>query len=131
MLNCNLCIIAIVFLIANIFTIVSCNSDNYKQNFKNVLTKQQNLIYEKIKAIHLGTFFGDIDTILKESAISYAKFINLFTNSKIVLIFISIIASVIYSLKKIKNNNKARDDVEFILKGLLFASSLIGTSICL
>lgn len=48
MLNCNLCIIAIVFLIANIFTIVSCNSDNYKQNFKNVLTKQQNLIYEKI-----------------------------------------------------------------------------------
>ena len=48
MFNCNLCIIAVVFLIANIFTIVSCNSDNYKQNFKNLLTKQQNLIYEKI-----------------------------------------------------------------------------------
>ena len=41
------------------------------------------------------------------------------------LIFCIIIASVIYSLKKIKNNNKARDDVELILKGLLFASSLI------
>ena len=48
MLNCNLCIIAVIFLIANIFTIVSCNSDNYKQNFKNLLTKQQSLIYEKI-----------------------------------------------------------------------------------
>src|SRR6056300_189448 len=83
---------------------------------------EANLIYEKIKAIHLGTYFGDIDSILKESAISYAKFLNLFTNSKIVLIFAIIIASVIYSLKKIKNNNKARDDVEVILKGLLFES---------
>ena len=88
-------------------------------------TNEANLIYEKIKAIHSGTYFGDIDSILKESAISYAKFINLFTNSKIVLIFGIIIASVIYSLKKIKNNNKAREDVETILKGLLFVSSLI------
>ena len=86
---------------------------------------EANLIYEKIKAIYAGTYFGDIDTILKESALSYAKFINLFTNSKIVLVFGIVIASVIYSLKKIKNNNKARDDVEVILKGLLFASSLI------
>ena len=86
---------------------------------------EANLIYEKIKAIYLGTYFGELDTILKESALSYAKFINLFTNSKIVLIFGIIIASVIYSLKKIKNNNKARDDVEVILKGLLFVSSLI------
>src|SRR6056300_61970 len=86
---------------------------------------EANLIYEKIKAIHLGTYFGDIDSILKESALSYAKFINLFTNSKVVLIFGTVIASVIYSLNKIKNNNKARDDVEVILKGLLFVSSLI------
>ena len=85
---------------------------------------EANLIYEKIKAIHLGTYFGDIDSILKESALAYAKFINLFTNSKVVLIFGIIIASVVYSLKKIKNNNKARDDVEVILKGLLFVSSL-------
>ena len=65
---------------------------------------EANLIYEKIKAIYAGTYFGDIDTILKESALSYAKFINLFTNSKIVLIFGIVIASVIYSLKKIKND---------------------------
>ena len=86
---------------------------------------EANLIYEKIKAIHLGTYIGDIDSILRESALSYAKFTNLFTNSKIVLIFGIVITSVIYSLNKIKNNNKARDDVEVILKGLLFVSSLI------
>ena len=86
---------------------------------------EANLIYEKIKAIQLGTYFGDIYTILKESAISYSKFLNIFSNSKIVLIFVTIIASVIFSLKKIKNNNKAREDVEKILKGLLFVSSLI------
>ena len=61
---------------------------------------EANLIYEKIKAIHLGTYFGDIDTILKESAIAYAKFINLFTNSKIVLIFTIVILSVIYSSRQ-------------------------------
>ena len=87
---------------------------------------EANLIYEKIKAIHLGTYFGDIDSILRESAlVDYAKFINLFTNSKVVLIFAIVIVSVIYSLKKINKNNKARDDVEIILKGLLFVSSLI------
>ena len=86
---------------------------------------EANLVYEKIKAIHLGTYLGELDSILKESALAYAKFINIFTNSKVVLIFGIIIASTIYSLKKIKNNNKARDDVEVILKGLLFVSSLI------
>ena len=50
---------------------------------------EANLIYEKIKAIYLGTYFGELDTILKESALSYAKFINLFTNSKICLLYTS------------------------------------------
>ena len=92
-----------------------------------------NLIYEKIKAVYLGTYFGDIDSLLKESALSYAKFKNIFTNSKIVLIFLIVISSIIYALKKIKSNNKARDDVEIILKGLLFVSSLIAilTTLCI
>ena len=84
-----------------------------------------NLIYEKIKAIYLGTYFGDVDNLLKQSTLSYAKFKNIFTNSKVVFVFVIVIASIIYALKKIKNNNKARDDVEIILKGLLFISSLI------
>ena len=33
--------------------------------------------------------------------------------------------SSLFAYNKIKSNNKARDDVEVILKGLLFASSLI------
>ena len=48
MINCNLCIIAVVFLIANIYTIITCTNNSYKQDFKNLLTKEQNLIYEKI-----------------------------------------------------------------------------------
>ena len=100
--------------------------DNAAKLGANISNKNEaNLIYEKIKAIHLGTYFGDIDNILQQSALSYSKFIGLFTNSKIVLIFSVNIGSILYSLKKIKNNNKARDDVEIILKGLLFVSSLI------
>ena len=63
---------------------------------------EANLIYEKIKAIHLGTYFGDIDSILKESALSYAKFVNLFTNSKVVLIFGIIISQLFMHLIKLK-----------------------------
>ncbi|MEK9691020.1 MAG: phosphate ABC transporter permease family protein, partial [Pelagibacteraceae bacterium] len=84
-----------------------------------------NLIYEKIKSIHSGNYFGEVDILLKESTLAYARFINIFSNAKIVLVFSLIISSILYSLKKIKNNNKARDDVEVILKGLLFTSSLI------
>ena len=63
MINCNLCIIAMVFLVANIYTIVSCTNNNYKLDFKNLLTKQQNLIYEKIieerkKIYYYGYIFG-------------------------------------------------------------------------
>ena len=69
-----------------------------------------NLIYEKIKAIYLGTYFGDVDNLLKQSTLSYAKFKNIFTNSKVVFVFVIVIASIIYALKKIKNNNKARSN---------------------
>ena len=44
---------------------------------------EANLVYEKIKAIYLGTYFGDLDSVLKESALAYAKFINIFTLSLI------------------------------------------------
>lgn len=84
-----------------------------------------NLLYEKVKSIYSGNYFGEIELLLKESVLTYAKFVNLFKNAKIVLLFTLIILSILYSLKKIKANNKARDDVEVILKGLLFTSSLI------
>ena len=43
--------------------------DNAAKLGANISDKNEaNLIYEKIKAIHLGTYFGDIDNILKQSA---------------------------------------------------------------
>ena len=42
------CFIALIFLIANIFTIISCVNDDYKQNFKNTLSSEQQITYENI-----------------------------------------------------------------------------------
>ena len=43
------CVIALVFLIANIYTILSCsNNKEIKQKFLNVLNEEQKNIYEKI-----------------------------------------------------------------------------------
>ena len=43
------CIIALVFLIANIYTIFSCsNNKELKKNFLNVLNEEQKITYEKI-----------------------------------------------------------------------------------
>ena len=91
MFNCNLCIIAVVFLIANIFTIVSCNSDNYKQNFKNLLTKQQNLIYEKITTertiiYYSGYALGIILSILTIFIMTKIMKIKLATTSLVCII---------------------------------------------
>tara|TARA_Y100000768_G_C23862751_1_gene626526 strand:+ start:209 stop:685 length:477 start_codon:yes stop_codon:yes gene_type:complete len=91
MFNCNLCIIAVVFLIANIFTIISCNSDNYKQNFKNLLTKQQNLIYEKITTertiiYYSGYALGIILSILTIFIITKIMKIKLATISLVCII---------------------------------------------
>ncbi len=58
------CIIALVFLIANIYTILSCANDKKdKQNFLNVLSNEQKNTYEKIinerKTIYyIGYIFG-------------------------------------------------------------------------
>ena len=46
---CNTtCFIALIFLVANVYTIFSCSNDNYKQEFKNTLTNEQKITYEKI-----------------------------------------------------------------------------------
>jgi len=54
------CMFASVFLIANIYTMFSCSNDNNKQEFKNTLTQQQQVLYEKIiqerKKIYYGGF---------------------------------------------------------------------------
>ena len=54
------CMFASVFLIANIYTMFSCSNDNNKQQFKNTLTQEQQILYEKIinerKKIYYGGF---------------------------------------------------------------------------
>ena len=46
---------------------------------------EANLIYEKIKAIHLGTFFGDIDSVLKEIPMKVSNTIELNNTHKILV----------------------------------------------
>ena len=54
------CMFASVFLIANVYTMMSCSNDNNKLEFKNTLTKEQQVLYEKIinerKNIYYGGF---------------------------------------------------------------------------
>ena len=54
------CMFASVFLIANIYTMFSCSNDNNKAQFKNTLTSEQQVLYEKIiserKKIYYGGF---------------------------------------------------------------------------
>jgi uncharacterized membrane protein YeaQ/YmgE (transglycosylase-associated protein family) len=52
------CIIALVFLIANIYTMLSCsNNKEDKQNFKNVLNIKQQQIYENIISERRNIYF--------------------------------------------------------------------------
>ena len=52
------CIIALVFLIANIYTMLSCsNNKEDKQNFKNVLNIKQQQIYENIISERKNIYF--------------------------------------------------------------------------
>ena len=54
------CMFGAVFLIANVYTMMSCSNDNHKIEFKNTLTAEQQDTYEKIinerKNIYYGGF---------------------------------------------------------------------------
>ena len=52
------CMFASVFLIANIYTIFSCTNDNNKQEFKNTLTQEQKVLYEKIIQERKNIYYG-------------------------------------------------------------------------
>lgn len=67
---CNTtCFIALIFLVANVYTIFSCSNDNYKQEFKNTLTNEQKITYEKIiderkRIYYYGFILGILLSIL-------------------------------------------------------------------
>ena len=56
---------------------------------------------------------------LKAASIKYSSINIIAQNSKIVIIAAALIGSLTFAYRKIQNNNKARDDVEIILKVLL------------
>ena len=92
-------------------------------NFSNVESKD--LFYEQTLSFFNGYFTGELTNNIKIASEKYSSLNAIAYNSKIALLASAVIFSTSYAYKKVKSNNRARDDVELILKGLLFVSSLI------
>ena len=89
------------------------------------LIESKDLFYEQTLSFFNGNFSGEITNEIKAASIQYASIENIAQNSKILIITAALVGSLTFAYKKIKQNNKARDDVEIILKILLFTSSLV------
>ena len=89
------------------------------------LIESKDLFYEQTLSFFNGNFSGEITSEIKAASIQYASIENIAQNSKILIITAALVGSLTFAYKKIKQNNKARDDVEIILKILLFTSSLV------
>jgi hypothetical protein len=78
------CMFASVFLIANIYTMFSCSNDNNKQEFKNTLTQEQQVLYEQIiqerKKIYYGGFLLGI--VLSFIAVYFGNKLMFTNNTK-------------------------------------------------
>jgi len=84
-----------------------------------------NLIYERILAFTNGTFTGEINDTIQSGSNQYQSLRDIFEGSKIALVSVVILLCSIFAYQKISAKTKARDNVEKILRGLLFTSSLI------
>ena len=92
-------------------------------NFSQIESKD--LFYEQTLSFFNGNFSGEITNEIKAASIKYSSINIIAQNSKIVIIAAALIGSLTFAYRKIQKNNKARDDVEIILKVLLFTSSLV------
>ena len=92
-------------------------------NFPQIESKD--LFYEQTLSFFNGNFSGEITNEIKAASIKYSSINIIAQNSKILIIAAALIGSLTFAYRKIQNNNKARDDVEIILKVLLFTSSLV------
>ena len=92
-------------------------------NFPQIESKD--LFYEQTLSFFNGNFSGEITNEIKAVSIKYSSINIIAQNSKIVIIAAALIGSLTFAYRKIQKNNKARDDVEIILKVLLFTSSLV------
>ena len=92
-------------------------------NFPQIESKD--LFYEQTLSFFNGNFSGEITNEIKAASIKYSSINIIAQNSKVVIITAALIGSLTFAYRKIQKNNKARDDVEIILKVLLFTSSLV------
>ena len=92
-------------------------------NFPQIESKD--LFYEQTLSFFNGNFSGEITNEIKAASIKYSSINIIAQNSKVVIIAAALIGSLTFAYRKIQKNNKARDDVEIILKVLLFTSSLV------
>ena len=78
------CMFASVFLIANVYTIFSCTNDNNKQQFKNTLTQEQQVLYEKIITERKNIYYGGfvLGIILSFIALYFGNKILFSSNNK-------------------------------------------------
>ena len=91
---------------------------------QNLTKNELQLIYTKVKALALGTYTGDINNFLDNSAGKYIQIKNMANNAKIVIVLAALILSLSYAYQSIKKNNRMREPVEIFLKWVLFTASL-------
>ncbi len=91
---------------------------------QNLTKNELQLIYAKVKALALGTYTGDINNFLDNSAGKYIQIKNMANNAKIVIVLAALILSLSYAYQSIKKNNRMREPVEIFLKWVLFTASL-------
>ena len=92
------CIIALVFLIANIYIIFSCsNNKELKKNFLNVLNEEQKITYEKIIDERKNIYYGGYILGIILSFIGYfsiKKFTTMRFNKMSLICFVGAITFV-------------------------------------
>ena len=91
---------------------------------QNLTKNELQLIYTKVKALALGTYTGDINNFLDNSAGKYIQIKNMANNAKIVIVLAALILSLSYAYQSITENNRMREPVEIFLKWVLFTASL-------
>ena len=91
---------------------------------QNLTKNELQLIYTKVKALALGTYTGDINNFLDNSAGKYIQIKNMANNAKIVIVLAALILSLSYAYQSIKKNNIMREPVEIFLKWVLFTASM-------
>ena len=92
------CIVALVFLIANIYIIFSCsNNKQLKKNFLNVLNEEQKITYEKIINERKNIYYGGYILGILLSLIGYfsiTKFTKMSFNKISLICFVGAITFV-------------------------------------